>query len=131
MSQTIQNRLGVALGALALFIALGGESFAKNTVHSILKTGVVTGKMIRNGTIRTADLDKSLRKQLAKVGPMGPGSWARPVLGAGDHVDPQRLDHDRDVADNAVTASGELGRLGRDRADAGPGRSRRQRDRQR
>ena len=71
MSQTIQNRLGVALGALALFIALGGESFAKNTVHSILKTGVITSKMIHNGTIRSADLDKSLRKQLAKVGPKG------------------------------------------------------------
>ena len=72
MSQTIQSRLGLALGALALFISLGGESFAKSTIHAVLRTGVVTSKTIHDNTIQSKDLSKSLRAQLAKTGPAGP-----------------------------------------------------------
>ena len=65
--------------SLALFIALGGTSYAainlpRNSVGTKqLRTGAVHGKDIRNRTIQTADISKRARNALrGQQGPAGP-----------------------------------------------------------
>jgi hypothetical protein len=86
--QTIRTRLtyGNITATLALFIALGGTSYAltRNSIgarelrpHSVgaseLRTGAVTARDIRNRGISLADLSRSARAALrGAVGPVGP-----------------------------------------------------------
>lgn len=64
--------------ALALFIALGGASYAaitlpKNSVGSRqIKKNAVTGSKIKSGSVASSDLSKPVRSQLAKAGARGP-----------------------------------------------------------
>lgn len=55
---------------LALFIALGGSSFAEPARQSAVK--LVTGKQIKNGTVAEVDLSKSVKTKLNKAGTPGP-----------------------------------------------------------
>lgn len=84
MRHRLLDRLSYAnvVATLALFIALGGTSYAaiklpKNSVGSTqIKTGAVHTAEIFNGTIRLGDISKSaqaaLRGQTGAQGPQGP-----------------------------------------------------------
>jgi hypothetical protein len=77
------GHLGLVLGAVSLFISLGGTSFAARTVSSAFKKGSVTssairdntirGKDVRNGTLASNDLSRGLRALVAqhRAGPRG------------------------------------------------------------
>ena len=102
---------GNVTATLALFVALGGTSYAvtqlpRNSVgtkqikksavrSSDLKRGAVTSSDIRNGTIRSADIDADTRSSLkGDPGPAGPpGPTYRAVVNSGGGV----------VRGNAVT----------------------------
>lgn len=58
------------VATLALFIALGGSSFAEPARQFAVKT--ITGKQIKNGSVAEVDLSKSVRTKLAKSGAAGP-----------------------------------------------------------
>ncbi len=76
------NYVALAMGALALFISLGGDSWAAKAVTAALKNNSVTSAAIRNNSVTSADirndtiaskdLSASLRAQLGKGGPTGP-----------------------------------------------------------
>lgn len=58
---------------LALFIALGGSSFAEPARQSALK--LVTGKQIKNGSVAEVDLSGAVKAKLNKAGtPGAPGA---------------------------------------------------------
>lgn len=95
MLNGLRSRLSLAnvTSCLALFIALGGTSYAvtalpRNSVGSTqlraksvgtseLRTGAVTSRAIDNGAIRTADLSTSARASLrGQAGPQGPAGPA-------------------------------------------------------
>jgi hypothetical protein len=74
------------LGALALFVALGGTSYAavSNITSGQIKDNTIQGKDIRNGTIRSADVgDHSLLRKDFRRGQVPAGKngselgWAR------------------------------------------------------
>jgi len=70
------------IATLALFVALGGSSYAaihlgRNTVGSAqIKTGAVGSSEVRNHSLRASDLSgsarRSLRGQIGPAGPQGP-----------------------------------------------------------
>src|SRR4051794_5092022 len=52
----------LAISILALFVSLGGVGYAAATIGtSQIKNGAVTGKKIRNSTIRSRDVRKNAR----------------------------------------------------------------------
>ena len=61
--------LGISIGLLALFIALGGPAAASDTARAVVKQ--ITGKQIKDGSIGTKDLSKAARTSLK--GQQGPG----------------------------------------------------------
>ena len=81
----LRDRLSYAnvTATLALFIALGGSSYAaialpRNSVGAKqIRTSAVGSNKIRNGTIKTKDISRSaraaLRGQRGPAGPVGPG----------------------------------------------------------
>ena len=76
------NALALAMGALALFISLGGDAIAKSAAASVfkkgsvtstaIKDGTITSKDVKDGTLASADLSSAVRAQLAKAGTAGP-----------------------------------------------------------
>jgi hypothetical protein len=87
MRHRLLDRLSYAnvVATLALFIALGGTSYAaiklpKNSVGSTqIKTGAVHTGEIFNGTIRLGDMSKSAQAALrGQTGPQGPAGPAGP-----------------------------------------------------
>lgn len=80
-----------AVGYLALFIALGGTSYAavplpRNSVGTAqIKKSAVTSAKVKNGSLAAADLSKAARKSLrGKAGPKGPaGAKGDPGLSNG------------------------------------------------
>ena len=66
------------ISVLALFIALGGASYAAITLprNSVgtkqIKRNAVTGAKIKSRAIGLSDLSRSVRTRLAKAGPTGP-----------------------------------------------------------
>src|SRR4051794_41935442 len=93
MLHRLLNRLSYAnvVATLALFIALGGTSYAalklpKNSVGSTqIKTGAVHTGEIANRTIRLGDISLSARSSLrGLVGPQGPQGPAGGA--AGEHL---------------------------------------------
>lgn len=119
---------GNITATLALFIALGGTSYAAITLprNSVgteqLRTGAVHGKDIRNGTIQTADMSKrarnALRGQQGPAGPAGVTEHAQ-ISSSGDQVygtatrsswgattpEVHRLEFGRDVSQCAYSAT--------------------------
>ncbi|MET0603453.1 MAG: hypothetical protein ABW167_15815 [Baekduia sp.] len=88
MLHRLLNRLSYAnvVATLALFIALGGTSYAalklpKNSVGSTqIKTGAVHTGEIANRTIRLGDISLSARSSLrGQTGPQGPQGPAGPA----------------------------------------------------
>lgn len=79
MLESVRSRLSYAnvTATLALFVALGGVSYAavtlpRNSVgNAQLKRNAVTGAKVRSGAIGPSDLTKSVRAQLAKTGATG------------------------------------------------------------
>ena len=72
-----------AVSSLALFIALGGSSYAaitlpRNSVGSAqIRTAAVTGSEIKNGAIHSTDIAKGTRTALhGAAGPTGPAGAA-------------------------------------------------------
>src|SRR3954451_13764714 len=75
---------------LALFIALGGSSYAalklpRNSVGATqIRAGAVHSSEVKNGTLRTADLSGSTRRALrgaaGPTGPQGPAGAAAAKL---------------------------------------------------
>ncbi len=74
------------LAILALFIALGGTSYAatqlpSNSVGSSqIRTGAVTSNKVRNGAITPAKLSHTLRVQLAGGGSVTQAPWRDPSI---------------------------------------------------
>jgi Pectinesterase len=85
-----------ALGAVALFVALGGTSVAQTAVRAItgadVRNGSLTGRDVRDRSITRADLAPSARR----AGPAGP---AGPDLAGATHV---RVRGDRSPAANGA-----------------------------
>lgn len=86
-----------AIGYLALFVALGGSSYAAvklppNSVGpSQIRSNAITGVEIKNGSIGLADLSSAARRALEGVagvagaaGPAGPGGPGGPAGPAGE-----------------------------------------------
>ena len=64
--------LGISIGLLALFVALGGPAAASDTARAVVKQ--ITGKQIKNGSIGAKDLSKAALTILkGQQGPAGPG----------------------------------------------------------
>jgi hypothetical protein len=126
----LRSRLSYAnvTATVALFIALGGSSYAAITLprNSVgtqqLRAGAVQGKDIRNGTIQTADMSKRARNALrGQQGPAGPsgitehaqiGSTGRQVYGTATQSswslnapEVHRLEFGRDVSQCAYSAT--------------------------
>ena len=86
MREPVRSRLSYAnvTATLALFVALGGVSYAavtlpRNSVgNAPLKRAAVTGGKVRGGAIGPSDLSKSVRTQLGKAGTPGPQGAAGP-----------------------------------------------------
>jgi hypothetical protein len=63
--------IGISVGLLALFIALGGPAVASDTAKAAVKQ--ITGKQIKDGSVEAKDLSKAARNSLkAQQGPAGP-----------------------------------------------------------
>jgi hypothetical protein len=104
MSTSIRSKLSFAnvTSCLALFIALGGTSYAVTTLprnsvgsnqlrpksvgSSELKTAAVSSRAVKNGSISSSDLSAtaraSLRGQAGPAGPVGPAGPAGVTLRA-------------------------------------------------
>jgi hypothetical protein len=74
------------MGVLALFIALGGTSYAatqlpRNSVGSAqIRAGAVTTAKIHNGAITAAKLSPGLSAQLRGTKPAAPATWRDPGI---------------------------------------------------
>lgn len=63
--------LGISIALFALFIALGGPAAASETARAVVKQ--ITGKQIKDGSVKTKDLSKAARNSLkGQQGPAGP-----------------------------------------------------------
>lgn len=63
--------IGIVLGILALFVALGGPAVASSTAKAAGK--LITSKQIKDGTIQTKDISPTARNALkGQTGPAGP-----------------------------------------------------------
>lgn len=73
-AQARQQWMGVSIGLMSLFIALGGPAVAADAVSSAKR--MITGKQIKNGSIAMKDLSlktvTALRGQTGPAGPQGP-----------------------------------------------------------
>ena len=77
----------LVVAALALFVALGGVSYAAATIGSAqIKNNSIKGKDIKNRTIKTSDISKKARNALkgqtgarGATGPAGPQGVQGPV----------------------------------------------------
>jgi hypothetical protein len=99
---------GVVLGALALFIALGGSAVASSLITSAkIKDGTIQARDIKKGSITLDRLSSSTRQALLAAGPAGP---------KGEKGDPG--DRGPSVLGSAP-APGEKGEKG-EKGDAGP-----------
>lgn len=109
--------LGISIGLLALFIALGGPAAASDSARAVVKQ--ITGKQIKNGSIGAKDLSKaartSLKGQSGLPGPTGaPGSpGAQGPQGVPGPQGPQGTQGPQGVPGdpatiNGVTAGGDL-----------------------
>lgn len=104
------NALALSLGALSLFISLGGDALATRAVSAVLKPGSVNSKAIKDRSIQTKDLSRATVRSLrggigpaglagpaGPTGPTGPAGPAGEKGAKGDPGDPASL------ADGAVT----------------------------
>jgi hypothetical protein len=78
------TRIGAACGALALFVALGGDSFARDAASAAakvidgktVKKETITGTQVKNGSLGVGELSSSARRALTgargATGPAGP-----------------------------------------------------------
>ncbi len=85
--------IGVALGMLALFVALNGPAVASDAAKAAGK--LVTSKQIKDGTIQTKDISATARNALkgqegpaGDTGPTGPAGAAGPAGPAGPQGEP-------------------------------------------
>ncbi|MCW2793689.1 MAG: hypothetical protein JWO76_2787 [Nocardioides sp.] len=63
--------IGIAIGLLALFVALGGPAQAVDTASSLSE--LITGKQVKDGSLQAKDLSKAARRSLqGQRGPAGP-----------------------------------------------------------
>jgi hypothetical protein len=63
--------IGISIGLLALFVALGGPAAASDTAKAAVKQ--ITGKQIKDGSVEAKDLSKAARTSLkGQRGPAGP-----------------------------------------------------------
>ncbi|GAW49478.1 MULTISPECIES: hypothetical protein [unclassified Nocardioides] len=63
--------IGISIGLLALFVALGGPAVAQESARAAVKQ--ITGKQIKDGTVQAKDLSKAARTSLqGQTGPAGP-----------------------------------------------------------
>lgn len=75
--------LGIAIGMLALFLALDGPALAGDAARAGGK--LITGKQVKNGSLQAKDLSKAARKSLAgKRGPQGVPGPIEGVAAGGD-----------------------------------------------
>ena len=100
--------LGISIGLLALFIALGGPAAASDTARSAFTQ--ITGKQIKDGSVGTKDLSKAARKSLKGQqgipGPVGsPGATG--AQGPQGAPGPQGVPGDPATIDG-VAAGGDL-----------------------
>ena len=66
----MRRHLPLVLSALALFVAIGGDSLASGAYSAAAK--LINGNQIKKGTISEKKLSKAVRKKLAQAGPAGP-----------------------------------------------------------
>ena len=63
--------IGISIGLLALFVALGGPAIASDTATAAVRQ--ITGKQIKDGSVEAKDLSKAARNSLkGQTGPAGP-----------------------------------------------------------
>ena len=98
----IMRRIGSAhlLGAVALFVALGGTAMANDSVRAFItgadvRDGSLTGRDVRNRSLTAADLAPGV----LRTGPAGPQGPAGPDLAGATHV---RVRGDRTPAENGA-----------------------------
>ncbi len=74
--------IGISIGLLALFVALGGPAAAVDSAKSA--AGLITSKQIKDGTIQTKDISATARTSLrGQTGPAGATGPAGPQGDAG------------------------------------------------
>lgn len=63
-----QQKVGIGLGIIALFVALQGPALAADSARKL-----ITGKQVKDGSIQTKDLSRKARAALrGQTGPQGP-----------------------------------------------------------
>ena len=83
--------VGTVLGAVAIFIALGGQSWGADVGASAvrlisgskIKPSTITGKQVKNGSLGETDLATAVRSKLDAAGRPGPAGAQGPVGTAG------------------------------------------------
>jgi hypothetical protein len=101
-----------ALGALALFVALGGTAMANDSVRALItgadvRDGSLTGRDVRNRSLTAADLAPNVLRT-GPAGPQGPAGErgpAGPDLAGATYV---RVRGDRSAAENGAALRGAL-----------------------
>lgn len=97
--------LGISIGMLALFVALGGPAVASDTARAAVKQ--ITGKQIKDGSVEAKDLSKAARTSLkGQTGPAGPQGDEGPA-GADGPQGPQGPQGPAGTVDGS-TAGGDL-----------------------
>jgi hypothetical protein len=108
MNSASDRRLGMAglvLGALALFVSLGGDALA-GRAFAALKNNSVTSKKVVNGSLKLADLKPAVRARIRAPGPQGPQGPPGPAGPAGGRANvPNGSITAAKLASNAVTSA--------------------------